>query len=1293
MSKLYEDISNDFIISEQIRDRHDSQLKDFWRKNTEEVNRMVTNALVCCSAVLLVLIYLNSLPGFFGFSELLLKKMVVFGSLATISPFVLRKLKVNAEILKYYTLAVLAVFIAALGTENSIGIYITYILVPLISVLYFDKKLCNAMSLFSYFMMVIGVYFNSFGKYETILLKRSQMWTFKVYLIGFSMEFIVCFLFLQMIIKRAAAFVEGQQNMLLQLEGEKERYRILIEGSSDVIFDYDVETHEYKATDSIYNTNAAQKCEVLIPDLVAFIQNSTIQEPPILHIINRLVSGEKVDSIEIDCSRVVAGQLQPFYYELNGRMITDMSGKAVRIIGRLHNITKQKLVQLQAEYEQNFDANTGLYKHEYFKQNYKALSEELKNGALVYVFLTDMKEISEKYGYKRGDELIHIAAQVMKDLFQDHGLYCRMHGARFLAFLPGAEYKDGFQYKQMLELKLDEIWVDEEAETKLKYNTIFKMVEAQNISEVLKEIEHETGPDSYRGRSRSMYELLGMGTGILSDQDYQDISKGQHLLSEMMELLKNSKNTKLAINQALATIGEQFELARIVIMETNLAQLSNDITFQWYSKPDYEIRSFFSVMSQEKFDGINAFYDANGYAECYDENQEQVHDELTGGVGLGKALSMMHLNGELWIPAYTEGTFSGTIKFDRDIDRRFSVVEKYLLSEAVSAIYNVIMRMNADEANKAKSTFLSTMSHEIRTPLNAILGMADVALREDMPKSQRQCLETIKSAGSGLLTIINDILDFSKIEAGKLEIVEGTYQIMSLVYDVNVIMQARNKEKGLKIILDIPEDLPNMLFGDMVRIKQVIVNFANNAIKYTDVGSVTLKMRCDEVKDGMTNMRVSVIDTGIGIKEEDMNSLFQSFSQVDMERNHTKEGTGLGLVISQQLVVLMNGSISVESEYGQGSTFGFVIPQRVMDDAPAGRLEDYQAVSKPDDDRKIMNFKAPDAHVLIVDDNLMNLKVAQGLLEPLEMQIDTAECGMDALMLVQYQPYDIIFMDHMMPEMDGIETTQKIRLMEDETIRKVPIIALSANAMNGAAEMFMTAGMDDFVSKPIDLKKICKKIRKFLPPEKIVELDDAEIAARQSSETLDDDFVIGDLDIDEGLKNSGGPKLFLSLLGDFYKLIDVKSDKMVNCLEDGLIRDFTIEVHALKNTARMIGAMELSTMCKTLEDAGNEENQEVLHRLTPKMIEKYRSYKEVLREYGQEDDSNKKPIDVDNMKELLSTIHQSIEMFDIDRVDECMLELSKYKLPDDVQDDYIRLKAAVADVDMETIQELCTKMM
>lgn len=395
-------------------------------------------------------------------------------------------------------------------------------------------------------------------------------------------------------------------------------------------------------------------------------------------------------------------------------------------------------------------------------------------------------------------------------------------------------------------------------------------------------------------------------------------------------------------------------------------------------------------------------------------------------------------------------------------------------------------KLRADKANEAKSAFLANMSHEIRTPINAVMGMNEMILRESEEPPILEYAKNIQNASKTLLVLINDILDFSKIESGMMEVVEEEYSLKSLLNALKTECSLRAEEKGLKLSFIVPDDTPNILLGDEIRVRQILLNILTNAIKYTMKGSVTMTVTHERLDQKTVKLTFAVADTGIGIKEENIDRLFGKFDRINEEQVHAIEGTGLGLSIVDRLIKLMNGTVTVESVYGQGSTFTVCLQQTIIGEETVGQLQE-ETKTQEKRRRGVPLFMAPDAKVLAVDDNKVNLTVIKGLLRKTRVQITCVSSGRECLECAAKDQYDVILLDHMMPSMDGIETLQELKKMPDNKSRDAAVIVLTANAMAGVREMYLEQGFDDYLSKPIEGTVLEQLLMKYLPPECIIE--------------------------------------------------------------------------------------------------------------------------------------------------------------------------------------------------------------
>ena len=604
----------------------------------------------------------------------------------------------------------------------------------------------------------------------------------------------------------------------------------------------------------------------------------------------------------------------------------------------------------------------------------------------------------------------------------------------------------------------------------------------------------------------------------------------------------------------------------------------------------------------------------------------------------------------------------------------------------------------AAAANEAKSTFLSNMSHEIRTPINAVLGMNEMILRESREPNIIEYAENLRTAGNTLLGLINDILDFSKIEAGKLEIIPVDYDLSSVFNDLVNMIHTRADAKGLELLLDFDAETPKQLYGDEVRLKQVITNILTNAVKYTEKGSVTFAVKYERIPEEPDSVLlcVTVRDTGIGIKPEDMEKLFSKFERIEEKRNRNVEGTGLGMAITLNLLEKMGSSLQVESTYGVGSTFSFKLRQRVVKWEPLGDYKaSYQDLLKGHKKYR-EKFTAPEALVLMVDDNPMNLTVFKSLIKQTGIQVDTANDGNEGLLLTKEKKYDIIFLDHMMPGKDGIETLHELKAQAGGPNLATPVICLTANAISGAREQYIEEGFNDYLTKPIDTDKLEEMLLSYLPQDKLQEA--GEEAVVEDNPEIPDCLAplqgAGWLDLGMGIKNSGSVDAYLSLLKIFYESMDETEQVIEGFYAERNLKDYTIKVHALKSSARIIGAKEFGEEAQLLENAGKAENREYIRAHHEAFIETYRGFKVQLAEVFAEEQTaveEKPEANMELMESVYEELRAAADEMDCDRLEDIFTEMEEYRIPETEVELYKKLKQAVDHFDYEGILSLLNK--
>lgn len=634
--------------------------------------------------------------------------------------------------------------------------------------------------------------------------------------------------------------------------------------------------------------------------------------------------------------------------------------------------------------------------------------------------------------------------------------------------------------------------------------------------------------------------------------------------------------------------------------------------------------------------------------------------------------------------------------------------------------------------NEAKSTFLANMSHEIRTPINAMLGLNEMILREATEKNILHYAEDVKVSGKTLLSLVNDILDFSKIEANRMDIINGVYGLDSMINDLMNMLTPRARAKNLELNLIVDPTIPNSLYGDEIRIKQCIMNMLTNGIKYTNEGSVTFKVGWDSISEKSILLKIEVTDTGIGIKEEDIPKLFTAFRRIDEPQHRTVEGTGLGMSIVMGLLEKMGSTLYVKSEYGKGSRFWFNLQQEVTSPLPIGNFQARIATLNEPHSKYKESFHAPDARILVIDDMKINLNVIQGLLKRTQMKIDSVLSGEEALEMVKKNVYDVILIDHRMPGMDGIETLHAMQKLPDNASWNAPCIALTANAIAGAKELYLQEGFVDYLSKPVDYLKLESLLVSYIDKAKIQKVeekaspeqkeDDAE--AKPSEYAVPNEVSVADkiffanccktagMDARAAIANCGDFDVLKTVIAEYYRTIEEKSNLIELYKNNRDWKNYTVQVHALKSSSRLIGAMELSRLAAYLEQCGDKKIITEIENKTPDLLKLYRSYKLNLKlvadmasdsdqKFQEKEEPKSAPVeekeipqeptqkfDEATYKGVVEALKEYAQSADFDSIKNVIGELKTYKIPESKKNFFAEILEAANKESLDSLSNI-----
>lgn len=597
-------------------------------------------------------------------------------------------------------------------------------------------------------------------------------------------------------------------------------------------------------------------------------------------------------------------------------------------------------------------------------------------------------------------------------------------------------------------------------------------------------------------------------------------------------------------------------------------------------------------------------------------------------------------------------------------------------------------------ASAAKTRFLANMSHEIRTPINVIMGFDEMIIRDSGDAAAISYAESIKQAGTTLLELINEILDVSKIESGKMEIVPDSYSLSKLILELRSMTALKAESKGLEFLIEANPNIPETLFGDEMRIRQIILNLLSNAVKYTDKGRVVLRFDFKKAEKGI-ELLCEVEDTGRGLSKQALERIGNPYTRFDAKSNKKIEGTGLGLSITDRLLQLMGSSLSVKSEYGKGSTFSFSLLQGREGAEVIGRLEEREEDLASEEQKKNAGYLlVPDAEILAVDDTPINLKVIESLLTRTKASLVCATSGREAIEICRKRSFNLILLDHMMPQMDGAETLKHIRNDEAGLNRETPIVVLTADAVAGAREKYLDIGFDDYLSKPVSGIALEAMLEKQLPSQLCsrVSLEEGslETLLEEEKTLLKEVGEIKGLITVHGIEAGGSVKMYLKVLEDVSDTYEMKVEKIEKLLAQENIKDFTIEVHALKSTARLMGADDLSRRAFELEELGKTGDLNNLVALTPGVLDVFKEIGSSLKGLFSKN-SGRKQIDDVQLKDNLGALYEAVSHFDFDSADLIMNELKKYSFSPEFTEVFNKLKSYMAEVAHDEILEILEK--
>lgn len=1052
-----------------------------FEKNERQVNQIICKVMAYAFCIFPIMLLINAF-GLFKFSGGLTILLVIIGVVCCLSPIIVCKFVKNQKFIRYYVLISIILIVCVLGTEYYVGIYITFILAPLVSCMYFDKKFTSKILLIDYLGFLVSYYFRSMQIRDHLYPTESVWPTYLPLILGFTIEFFVCYLFLYNLANRTHYFLVEQKQLINEMSKNEAKIQLAMDATRDILFDYSVKDDTYSANGTI---RGWERKNVSIDHFTEYVSNMQWETPDFVNALCKFKTVPEEDGNRFTQEICITFQeegkeyISWAYFELS--IIRNSTGQPETVIGKLRDITQQKLEEIKAEEAKNYDTLTGMYNYSSLRKIVK--ESEGKNRAkthqVMIVHIRNYKKLAECYGEIYRDFIIMNTAEVIKKAVEGEGvLNCRLSQDVFLVYVADCDKVDSRTVRQNLNKGLREVYVGEKEENKLEYDFGYYLGEEQ-IDELFTVALHyvngndqllEEKFDAQIDLSRTDISVVGREQKFSELSLDKKTSIGENFIASISALILGAKDYRSAIQMSMEKIGGFFGLDSIRVYETPSNKQAVMPAFVWTLDP---VVSKESAMLPLESDVRQFFVDNFGKSRITDNTTGAFQDFFRE---FGESPVLLSEYSSLICPIMTESDCRAIILYDvKEVGYSWDDQQKEFLLELSKLMGNYIITMMEDSTNKAKNAFLSEISREIRTPINVIMASAEIARNyvNDAEKLN-ECLDQIDQTSAKMAHIINDITDLSKMEKGNIPIKDEIFSMENMIATVEENMMTIAKEKSIELFLE-RKFQENLLRGDVERIQQVMTYLIENAMRYTKRGGrVWVLVEELSQSQDQASLFFKVQDNGVGMSKEEKEKLFLSFDQGDSETNRRKSGTGLELSVCYQLVQAMGGKLEVRSEEGEGTEFYFTLQLTIS--PKESRIEYLTEESASLELENLQNKK-----VLVVDDDIANGRVMKKILEFQGAQVQVATDGKECLEWYnESEPYeyDIILMEIDISGMNGSDLIRKIRFSDREDAQSILIMGVSSNAFDVDRKEALENGADGYLVKPVEIRQLLQEIHK-----------------------------------------------------------------------------------------------------------------------------------------------------------------------------------------------------------------------